>query len=274
MPRRVIAIVVAVILGLLGAGLVLLYARGADRRAIESQQPRTVYVVKQVVPAGTTLKDAQRGGLIDVAEVATKAVPAGVLTTIGPDNSGLVAVSDIAPGQYAFEAAFGTQRVGQKAIVVPTGKIAISVSLEDPNRVGAFVTPGSKITIYDTYKIQKVGVDEATKQFNELNVRSTSVLLKGIEVIGIGASSLTSPAPTTNEKGGGAISSAQQPAQIQTYLVTVAVTPEESIRLVHAIQHSDQLQNNPAKHIYFGLEGPDLTVDPKLTANDLTLHGQ
>lgn len=270
MPRRVIAIILAVILGLLGAGLVFLYAKGADRRAVESQQPKTIYVVKQVVPAGTSLKDAQRGGLIETAEVAAKAVPAGVLTTIGPDNSGLVAVTDVAPGQYAFEAAFGTQRVGQKAIVVPTGKIAISVSLEDPNRVGAFVTPGSKITIYDTSKLQKVGVDEATKQFNELNVRSTSVLLKGIEVIGIGASSLTSPASTTNEKGG----NSQQPAQIQTYLVTVAVTPEESIRLVHAIQHSDQLQNNPAKHIYFGLEGPDLTVDPKLNANDLTLHGQ
>ncbi len=240
---------------------------------MESQQPKTIYVVKQVVPAGTTLKDAQRGGLIEAADVATKAVPAGVLTTIGPDNSGLVAVTDIAPGQYAFEAAFGTQRVGEKAIVVPAGKLAISVSLEDPNRVGAFVTPGSKITIFDTYKIQKVGVDEATKQFNELNIRSTSVLLKGIEVIGIGASSLTSPAPATNEKGGG-VSSAQQPAQIQTYLVTVAVTPEESIRLVHAIQHSDQLQNNPAKHIYFGLEGSDLTVDPKLNANDLSLHGQ
>jgi pilus assembly protein CpaB len=273
MPRRVVAILVAVVLGLVGAGLVFLYAKGADRRAVESQQPKTVFVVKQVVPAGTTLKDAQRGGLIEAAEVASKAVPAGVLTAVGPDNSGLVAVTDIAPGQYAFEAAFGTQRVGQKAIVVPTGKIAVSVSLEDPNRVGAFVTPGSKITIYDTYKIQKVGTDEATKQFNELNVKSTSVLLRGVEVIGIGASSLTSPAPATDAKGG-AIASAQQPAQIQTYLVTLAVTPEESIRLVHAIQHSDQVQNNPAKHIYFGLEGPDLTVDPKLTANDLTLHGQ
>ena len=227
MPRRIIAIVVAVILGLLGAGLVFLYAKGADRRAVESQQPKIVYVVKQVLPAGTTLRDAQRGGLIEAADVATKAVPAGVLTTIGPDNSGLVAVSDIAPGQYAFEAAFGTQRVGQKAIVVPTGKIAISVSLEDPNRVGAFVTPGSKITIFDTYKIQKVGVDEATKQFNELNIRSTSVLLRGIEVIGIGASSLTSPAPATDAKAGGNLASSQQPAQIQTYLVTVAVTPEE-----------------------------------------------
>ena len=255
MGRRVIALIAAVVLALVGAVLVLLYARGHD------DQPRALGM------------DAERGGLIKRTQVAAKAKPAGALASIDADNSALVALSDISPGQVILAAAFGTERLGQKAIDVPAGKIAISVSLEDPDRVGAFVVPGSTITMFDTYDITKLGTDDATKQYNELKVKGTAVLLTKIQVIGIGTSSLSGATQTPAAEGDSGNSAPTTNTPVQSYLVTVAVTPAESIRLVHAIQHSQNLQNNPAKHIYFGLDGPDTTVDPKLATDDFRYHG-
>ncbi|MFC7491622.1 MULTISPECIES: RcpC/CpaB family pilus assembly protein [unclassified Knoellia] len=274
MGRRIIALIAAVLLALVGAVLVLLYANGADKRALEGQQPQTVYVTAEVVPSGTTLKDAERGGLIKRTQVAAKAKPAGALAAINAENSGLLALADIAPGQVVLEAAFGTERLGQKAIGVASGKVAISVSLEDPNRVGAFVTPGSIITIYDTYDLKKLGTDDATAQYNELGVKGTSVLLTKVPVIGIGTTSLTGASePRKDDKDDTEEQAPTAATPVQTYLVTVELTPADSLKLVHAIQHTQNLQNNPAKHIYFGLEGPDTTVPPNLGTDDFSYHG-
>jgi len=272
MGRRVLALFAAVVLAIVGAALVFAYASGADERALEGQQPQTVFVSEQVVPSGTTLKDAERGGLIKRTQVAAKAKPADALTEVNGDNSSLIALSELAPGQVVLVQAFGTERLGQKAIDVPAGKVAISVSLEDPNRLGAFVTAGSTITLYDTYDVRKLGTDEATKQYNELNVKGTSVLLTKVQVIGIGTESLSGASVSK-------VSDEEEEAQaapttpVQSYLVTVAVTPAESLKLVHAIQHTANLQNNPAKHIYFGLDGSDTTVPPTLTTDDFRYHG-
>lgn len=263
MVKRVIAIVAAVVLALMGAVLVLVYAKGADSRALAGQAPTKVYVSKELVPIGTTLKDALRAQKIEVTELAAKGVPTGALKAIDSANDGQVALADIVPGQYLLASAFGDKAPNQKAIEIPDGQVAISVSLEDPNRVGAFVTRGSFVTIYYSYGLKKVGTDEATKQFNELGVNATSVLLGKVTVIGVGASGLP-PAPEPSASPG----SKTQSAAVPSTLLTLAVSPEDSIKLVGAIQ-ANALQNNPAKHLYFGLHGSDVTVDPRLNWNTL-----
>ena len=60
MNRRVIAVLVAVVLAIAGAGLVINYVRGSDARAIADAKAVPVYVAEQLVPSGTTLKDAVR----------------------------------------------------------------------------------------------------------------------------------------------------------------------------------------------------------------------
>ena len=266
MVKRVIAIVVAVVLALLGALLVLLYARGADSRAMEGQKPTKVYITEETLPVGTTLKDGLRGNKIKAVQLAAKGVPAGSLLKIDSSNDGLVALADIGPGQYLLEAAFGERAPSAKAIDIPAGQIAISVSLEDPNRVGQFVTRGSYVTIYDSYVLKKLGTDDATKQFNELELGGTSVLLPKVLVIGVGTSGL----PPGPEPSPSASKDSTQRAPVST-LLTVAVTPEDSIKLVGAIQAALP-QNNPAKHIYFGLHGADVTVDPGLVWDALDRH--
>src|SRR6478609_11980703 len=256
MGRRILAIAAAAVIALIGAVLVLFYARGADSRAVAAASPTTVYVSNAVIPAGTSLKEAVRLQEVTETKVAARSLPAGALTTVDDNNSALVALADIPPGQYVLSAAFGETPLGEKALQVGAGKLAVSVALSDPARVGSFVTPGSFLTIFMTYKLKQLDTSEQAKVFNEQDVKGTSVLLDNIKVIGMGDSSLT-PQPTAE---------GEDPSKPSApgFLVTLEVTPEQATRLVHAI-------NNYT--LYAGLRGSEVKVDPKLAVNDLTLLG-
>lgn len=264
MKRRVIAIVAAVALAIAGAGLILVYVKGADSRALAGAQPVYVYVADKMVPAGTTLKDAQRTELISRTKVAEGARPAGAIDWVGPDNNALLALSDVQPGEFLMEARFGTTPIGEKAIEVPAGKVAMSVELSDPARVGEFVTPGSHIAIYATHKIKLVGEDKAVKQLNDLDLTGTSILLPDVQVIAMGTQPLAAPTKsTTDEEDANAGNGAQDNAA--RFLVTVAVTPKDAPRLAHGITEYT---------LYAGLRGPDVKISEDDGATDLDVFGK
>src|SRR6478735_6641346 len=201
MNRRILAIALALALAVTGGALVIMYARNADARAIAAESPAQVWVAQQPITAGTTLKDAQRTGLIARTVVSSKAVPVGSLQEINADNNALVATTDIAAGEYLLAARFGNTPAGTKAIEVPSGMLAVSVSLSDPARVGKFVTPGSHIAIYQSYKIKDLSNTPEAKILNENDVKGTSLLLPDVTVIGMGDSPLSGAAAQPTEEG-------------------------------------------------------------------------
>lgn len=251
MNRRLIVILSAVLLALLGAALVINYVRSADARAIASQQPVKVYVAEKLIPVGTTLKDAQRTQLIAETHVAAQALPKGALQDINPENNTLLALSDIQPGEFLMSARFGNTPVGEKAIEVPPGMLAVSLQLSDPARVGKFVTPGSHIAILATHTIKAVGTDPEVKALNDLALTGTSPLLPDVQVIAMGDTPLAAPNQDSKDQ-----------AKTPGFLVTVAVSPDDAVRLVHGI-------NNYT--LYAGLRGPDVKMDANTQANDATL---
>lgn len=265
MGKRILAVGAAVLLALLGAALVLVYAMRADERALAGQQPERVYVVSETVPAGTSLKEALRLELIEPTQVARAGLPAGALQAVDPSNQELLALYDIPAGTYLLGSSFGTQPLGQKAIEVPDGMLAVSVELSDPGRVGTFVTPGSRIAIFNTYKIKMVGDSEEEKAFNDADIHGTSVLLDDVLVLAMGQSSLTPAQPQSQAENADAEDGGPAGVNEQTarFLVTVAVTPEQATRLVHSIQ---QYQ------LYAGLRSDGLEIAPKdLSVDDLTI---
>lgn len=255
MSRRVLAVLIAVVLAVAGAALVVNYVRTADSRAIAGQQPVKVYVAQKLIPAGTTLKDAERTELFTETRVAASALPAGALQDINPDNNALLALSDVQPGEFLMTARFGSTPVGEKAIEVPSGMLAMSVELSDPARVGKFVTPGSHIAIYATHKIKLFGTSDKVKAFNDLDVKGTTVLLPDVQVIGMGDTPLAAPAQSAQAEG-------DQQAATPGFLVTLAVTPEDAPRVAHAINDYT---------LYAGLRGPDVKVDAKSHTDDTTV---
>ncbi|MGZ4598763.1 MAG: Flp pilus assembly protein CpaB [Oryzihumus sp.] len=248
MGRRVLAVLAAVVVALVGVVAVLLYAKGADSRAVAGQRPVGVFVAQQVVPAGTTAGDAVANGLMARTQMAAKAVPAGALTAVDERMSKLVALNDIAPGELVLSGRFGTTPLGQKALQVPDGRVAVAVQLSDPARVGTFVTPGSHIVIYDTYSAAA----------SVSGVKQTQVLLDDALVIAMGSSSLT-PVQGQSQQ-----SQAQQ-SGTPTALVTVALPPDTAVKLVHGIQTGE---------LYLGLRGTDAKVQGTKAVTDTTLFAK
>jgi pilus assembly protein CpaB len=254
MGRRIIAIFAAALVALVGVASVLMYAKGAEARAIEAQTPTQVYVAAQVIPSGTTVKDAVRQGFLVKTSVAAKGAPAGALKDVTDSNSSLLALTDIQPGEFVLESRFGETPVGTKAIDVPSGMVAVSVELTDPARVGTFVTPGTHIAIFDSYKIVSLGTDAKSKVFNEQDIKGTSVLLEDVLVIAMGTGTLT-PAPTPTD-------GAAEAAPAQSFLVTVAVTPTDAARLIHGINNGK---------LYAALRGSDVKMTGTPRIDDLNL---
>jgi pilus assembly protein CpaB len=261
MGRRLLAILAAAVIALVGVASVLLYARGSDARAIEANQPTVVYISKGQVPSATSLNDAVRAGLIEKTSVPAKGLPSGALTSVTDANKSLLALTDIAPGEYILASRFGTTPLGTKAIEVPAGMVAVSVQLTDPARVGSFVTPGTHIAIFDSYKIKAIGSDAKAKALNDADVHGTSLLLADVLVIGMGETALN-PGSQPDAKSEDPAAQQQAAAGNASFLVTVAVTPQDAARLVHGINNGT---------LYAALRSADLKMGSTTRVDDLNL---
>lgn len=250
MGRRALALIIATIVALIGVVALFAYVKSADRRAVAEQEPTQVWVTTEQVPAGTTLKQAVDSDMMKQTTVAEKGAPSGALKTVNDENQSLVAVTDLAPGEFVLASRFGQTPQGEKAIEVPKGMVAVSVELSDPARVGEFVTPGSHIVIYDTYL--------PAGQADQGGSGRTSVLLDDVLVIGMGTTSLG----PTQPQDGNSQDNQQSDARTSSFLVTVAVTPEDSVSLVHGINTGT---------LYAGLRGPEADLRNLKPVDDQSL---
>lgn len=262
MGRRVIAITIALVVALLGAVGVVSYAQAADKRAVAGQQPESVYITKAEVPMGTTAQEAVALKLIVQQQVVARGVPEGALQTVGATNGALVATSAIMPGEIVLASRFGTLAAQVQSKAIPDGKVAVTVELADPNRIAPLLTPGSHIVIYDTFNPRDPKSKDPVPNGAHLSdkaedMRTTKVLLDDVEVIGVGDAT-TVPAPKATAADG----EAKQAEVVSKALVTVAVTPEQAVKLIHAIQTGE---------LYAALRGGDVKVDPRIFTNDDTV---
>lgn len=248
------AVGAALVVALLGVVGVVVYAQAADGRAVAGQASQTVFIAKAEVPMGTTAADAVSQQLIVPEQVVTKGVPQGALKAVTADIVKLVATSSILPGEIVLTSRFGALPSQANTQVIPAGKIAITISLTDPQRIAPLLTPQSHIVIFDTLggKSGSTAAGSTTSTVPQV----TRILLPDVEVIGVG-SQTAQPAPAAT-----ATPAAQQQAS-SAALVTVAVSPADAQMLVHAVQTGNLL--------YGGLLGTGVKVNPTSVVNDATI---
>jgi pilus assembly protein CpaB len=147
--------------------------------------------------------------------------------------------------------------------LVPKGKVAITVNLSDPQRIAPLLQPGSTIVIYDTFNARDPKADKLTPNGEHLKdkdvyLHATHILLSGVKVIAVGTARDGVPTPAPTSTDGKDDASAPKDDAMQA-LVTVAVSPKDSIRLVHGIQTGD---------LYAGLLGKDAKPDVSKDIDD------
>ncbi|HEV2888770.1 MAG TPA: Flp pilus assembly protein CpaB [Frankiaceae bacterium] len=233
MGRRTVLLIAAIVVAALGTTLVYFYVSRTDERAIEDQQPVEVLVAKTLIKAGTTGLAAERSGSFRLETVPKSVRIEGALTATGAIGD-LVAVSDIFPGEQIIQAKFVVPG-SAGALPIPSGKVAMSVQLGDPQRVAGFVKPGSDVAIFVTIAVPP-------RAGQPVGAAATRLLLPRISVLAVGPTTLRPATGTDANK-----------ETVPTAILTLSVDQVQAEKLIFASQNG---------LLYFTLLTKDSKVAP------------
>jgi pilus assembly protein CpaB len=227
MTRRILGVLLAIVLAVLGTASVLFYVNRAERSVAQGQTAVTVLVAKARIPAGTTGAALTTRELFDEVVMPASSVPADTLTAVLPELKDLVLTHDVQKRQLLLKGMFGPATKLSGGIAVPDKMMAVSVKFAVEEEVGGFIRPGSQIAVFGTFKL----VDEQfKKQTGQENV-GTRLLLPRVEVLAVGAYGEDGVTSAQREEA----DLASKPGSV-TLLVTVAVTQADAEKLIHAVR--------------------------------------
>jgi pilus assembly protein CpaB len=221
MTRRILGVLLAIILAVIGTGAVLLYVYTAKNSVAEGQTAVKVLVAKQRIQAGTSAESIRGRGLVEEVVMPAATVPADTLTAIAAELDKLVLTHDVQPRQLMLKGMFGAATRLSGGIAVPEKMLALSIKTAVEEEVGGFVRPGSQVAVFATFEPDN-------------GKPVTKLLLPRVETLAVGAygqDGVTSSQKDDDRDG--------KAAGTVTLLVTVAVTQADAEKLVHAMRFGE-----------------------------------
>jgi pilus assembly protein CpaB len=253
MTRRILAILVAIVIGALGTGGLLLYAATADERARSNIEAVTVAVAAERIPVGTSGARIRAEEMVRLEQVPRAAMPSDALPEVSAELDRLVLTSTIQPGQILLSAMFSESSNVTSGLNLPDGTMAVTVETGVPEQVAGYVRPGARIAIFLTFNL----LDD---ELEETKVQRTKVLLPGVEVIGTG----TYRPSQNGQNGQEETTDGAAESNSGSMLVTVAVTQAEAERLIEGL-HTGKL--------YLGLLTDSIEVVPGPGVDNVDMTG-
>ena len=239
--RRTLILIVALAIGTVAAVSSVLYLNSVQSRANGNARLVRVYKVGSTIQKGTTGDSAISHGWIVASSIPDKFFPQTAVTQLS-EIKGKVAPLDLAAGQILVENQFVEPSVAHTSfstVSVPTGQVAITISVDPVHGVANLIVPGDKVDLMGMFKPTNAGPNSgpnANANANDPNSTYAHFFYQNVNVIAIGAQAAPTAgntAPVTNPGGG---------------LYTLAVPPEAAERIALAAQ-----QNS----IYLALVPPD-----------------
>ncbi len=174
MTTRIIAVILAAVLAVVGAVLLISYVRGADERAFDGAKLTEVLIVKDEIPAGTS--GSELGTTVDTKSIPTAFVAEGAVTDVSALR-GLVAAVSLEPGEQVLASRFVEPDqfgAGGGKVAVPKGLQEVTVSLDVQRVVGGSLVAGDLVGVYGS--LASDNSDPARTQLVESKVLVTSVV--------------------------------------------------------------------------------------------------
>lgn len=147
MNKKVVGVVAAVLMAIVGTGVLVLFVQGAEDRALEGEELVEVLTADQQIPAGTPADQLQ--GLVSSEKIPVKIAPEGVISDV-VSVSGQVTNVDIVPGETLLASKFVspdnfTARRG--AVEVPENLLEITIAMSQEQFIGGIPVPGDHVAI-------------------------------------------------------------------------------------------------------------------------------
>lgn len=217
MKRRMLGIVGALALALVGTMVLVTYVNGAEDRALAGQKTVRVLVAAEPIDAGTPASELE--GKLEFEKIPAKVRAEGAVTSL--DELGdRVTNTDLLPGEQVVKARFAEPDEASAGGAVPGGSdlLQATVALDPERALGGLVKPG------DT-----VGV---VASFDEPDV--TGVALHQVKVTNV---QLEQSSGTEGTQGGQAEGEEAADAPTGRFLVTLAVDSDSLEKIVFAAEH-------------------------------------
>lgn len=159
MKTRIIGAIAALVIAVVGAFFLISYVSASDARASAGAELTKVYVVDEVIPAGTAGEDVSE--YIRVDTVLQRNLAGDNVSDLA-ELEGLVASSQILPGEQLLVARFAdpAELGAQGDVPVPEGMQQVSFTLPADRVVGGQIRPGDHIGLVGTVDPDEVGDQE------------------------------------------------------------------------------------------------------------------
>ncbi|MDI1461707.1 RcpC/CpaB family pilus assembly protein [Catellatospora sp. KI3] len=252
MTRRILGMVLAIVLAVLGTASVLFYVNRTRNSVADGQTAVTVLVATQRIAAGTSGAALRSRTLFQEVVMPAGSLPDDTLTSLPAELDDLVLTHDVQPRQLLLKGMFDAPTTLSGGIAVPDKMMAVSLKLAVEEEVGGFVRPGSQIAVFGTFEL----IDEAFKKATGQENHGTRLLLPRVEVLAVGAygeDGVTSAQQRDSE--------AEATGKV-TLLVTVAVTQADAEKLIHAVRGAE---------LYLALLTDSSEVRPAVGVDNRTL---
>jgi len=205
--KRTIVIVVAIVVGLMAAGLVYDFLHNAQNNAYNGAKLSPAYVVSQQIPKGLSGNQAVSGGYFVKKDIPNDVRPATAITDLSV-LSGTEAIAPYPVGQVLVSGMFlnPTQAAVSPSHLIPAGDVAVTIAVDQVHGVAGLPVPGDKVNLLVTVN------------------GSESFLLQNVPILAIGQTTTGQTTQTTAPVGSGG------------GLFTFAVTPSDAQRIAFAQQ--------------------------------------
>jgi pilus assembly protein CpaB len=241
--RRVLIAGLAVLLAALGAGAVLAYVHQSVASGLAGQRGTTALVAQQVIPSGTSARQAQADGLLRSERFPAATVPASAVRSLTPGVAGLVTSAQVQAGQLLLRPLLVPAAQVTGGIALPPRMVAVTMAFCLTEAVAGGVHAGSTVEIFDTTAAPGAGAPggaltagadcSGSHQEQAGGAAHTRVVLPEVKVLSVGPAGTgqtTSGQATTTQSSSatGAVPASGQ----GTVLVTFAVSPPTAQRLI------------------------------------------
>ena len=147
MNKKVVGVIAAAVMAVIGTVILVVFVRGAEDRALEGEELVTVLVTEQQIPAGTPA--AQMVELVTTEQIPAKIAPEGVVSDLvqvqGLVNSvDFLAGETLLAGRFVEPENFNARR---GSVEVPEGLLEVTLAMSQEQFVGGIPTPGDKIAL-------------------------------------------------------------------------------------------------------------------------------
>ncbi len=147
MNRRVVGLIAALLLAVVGTFTIVVFVHGANARALDGQKTIDVLIVQKKIAAGTPAD--QLGGSVKTEAIIKKVEADGAVTDL-KQLKGRVSSATLVPGEQLVQARFvdaSTFRAAAVGVSVPSGLLETTIALDPERALGGLITPGSHVAV-------------------------------------------------------------------------------------------------------------------------------